>query len=219
MQIKENHIIVNRTARYYTFGQLNEQTKHVLFVVHGYRQMAENFLKDFEPIVSNNIFIIAPEAMNRFYTNDQTGKVGATWMTKADRLNEIKDYINYLDDLYENFELSKFNGTITVLGFSQGASTITRWINTTQNHIDNVIVYAGEVAPELLPLHTNSGLKRTKNYYICGTNDEFFTPELRNKVAHLYTELNFTEIEFDGGHVLNTAVLKTLLPQLAHHPA
>jgi predicted esterase len=132
-------------------------------------------------------------------------------MTREDRLNEIKDYINYLEDVYTSFDLDKFTGIVTALGFSQGSSTITRWVNASANRFNNLICYAGEVAPELLPLHAGSGLKRTKNYYICGTEDEFFTPALRQQVSEQYKELNFTEIIFEGKHVLNTDVLKPLI--------
>jgi predicted esterase len=209
--IKENHIIINKTARYYTMGELTDQTKHVWVVLHGFRQNAKSFLAEFKPLSNASTFFIAPEALNRFYLDIKSTKVGATWMTREDRLNEIKDYIHYLDDLYENFELERFGGVITALGFSQGASTVTRWLDATKFRIDNTIVYAGEVAPELLPLHEHSGLKRTKNYYICGTQDEFFTPALLDSVKEAYKDLNFTSIMFEGKHELNLEVLKGLV--------
>jgi predicted esterase len=209
--LKENHIIVNKTARYYTLGELNHHTKQVWFVLHGFRQTAKGFLEEFVPLMNDSTFFIAPEALNRFYVSTKSDKVVASWMTKEDRLNEIKDYINYLEDLYESFDLEQLGIKITALGFSQGASTVTRWINASRHRIDNAIIYAGEVAPELLPLAANSGLKRTKNYYICGSEDEFFTNELRKKAKEAYKELNFTEIIFEGKHELNTDVLRNLV--------
>ena len=209
--IKENHIIVNKTARYYTMGELNDKTKQVWIVLHGFRQNAKAFLAEFEPLANEHTFFIAPEALNRFYIDTKGTKVGATWMTREDRLNEIKDYTNYLNDLYQEFELERFSGSITALGFSQGASTVTRWLDATKFKIDNAIVYAGEVAPELLPLHEHSGLKRTKNYYICGTQDEFFTPALLESVKKAYEDLKFTSIMFEGKHVLNLETLTGLV--------
>ena len=102
----EKHIIINKTARYYTLGSLNERTKQVWFVLHGHGQLAGNFIKKFEPLLSDDVFFIAPEALNHFYLKRGSMDVGATWMTKEDRLNEIKDYINYLNDLYV-FDLKK----------------------------------------------------------------------------------------------------------------
>lgn len=209
--IKENHIIVNKTARYYTAGEWNESTKRVVIVLHGFRQMGKDFIEEFQPLFGDDIFFLAPEALNRFYTEARSDKVGATWMTKEDRLNEIRDYINYLDNLYEYFELGQFPVIITALGFSQGASTLTRWINETRHRIDKAIVYAGEVAPELLPLQQNSGLRRTSNYFICGTEDKFFTPELMAKMKGAYHELNFTYVSFDGGHTVHMDSLRKLI--------
>lgn len=207
--MKENHLIINKTARFYTLGELNEKTKQVWIVLHGWGMNAKVFLSSLETLANEEIFFIAPEALNRFYLKGSGGIIGATWMTKEDRLNEIKDYINYLDDLYELFDLEKYNhAQITALGFSQGASTVTRWVNAGNKKIDTLIVYAGEVAPELFPLHETSGLKRTKNIFICGTQDEYFTPPLVAQIKENYREMNFTEIEFKGKHVIDVEVLK-----------
>lgn len=206
--MKENHIIVSKTARFYTMGELNTKTRQVCLLLHGWGYNAKDFLARFKPLVSEENFLIAPEALNRFYLKGTGGTVGATWMTREDRLNEIKDYIHYLDDLHENFELDRFSGIITALGFSQGASTVTRWVNATEHKVNRLIVYAGEVAPELFPLQPNSGLKRTENFFICGTRDEYFSLALVSKMKETYHEMNFNEIEFEGKHIINTEVLK-----------
>jgi len=181
-----------------------------MVVLHGFGQTGKSFLSQFEPLMNDTSFFIAPEALNRFYLKGTGGQVGASWMTKEDRLNEIKDYLHYLDDLYEYFELEQFSVRTTVLGFSQGASTVTRWVNATEHRIDNLIVYAGEVGPEILPLSEHSGLRKTKNYLIYGNRDEYIAPEVIVKLKPVYTELNFTEIVFDGKHEVKMEVLKAL---------
>ena len=40
----EKHIKVERTARYFTLGELNEHTEQIWFVCHGYGQLAEYFM-------------------------------------------------------------------------------------------------------------------------------------------------------------------------------
>lgn len=210
--MKENHLIINKTARFYTLGELNENTRRIFIVIHGWGMDVKKFLSSFEPLLNRHTFFVAPEGLNRFYIKGSGGQVGATWMTKEDRLNEIKDYINYLNDVYELFDFSKYaHAHITALGFSQGASTVTRWVNATGNKIDSLIVFAGEVAPELFPLSENSGLRRTKNTFICGTADEFFTPPLVAKMKETYREMNFTEIDFAGKHEINIDALKKAL--------
>lgn len=208
----EQHLIINKTARYYTLGNLNEHTKQVWFVLHGHGQLAGSFIKKLEPLLRNDVFFIAPEALNHFYLKRGSMEVGATWMTKEDRLNEIKDYINYLNDLYENFDLDQYpNIKITALGFSQGASTLTRWVNATQHRIDRAIIYAGEVAPELVPLQPTSGLSKTKNYFIYGTEDEFFKPTIFNEMIERYASIKLDLIQYEGTHEIYVDVLKPLV--------
>lgn len=210
--MKENHIVINKTARFYTLGELNEKTTHIYFVLHGWGMNAKDFLASLQPLQTSTTFFVAPEALNRFYLKNNGGVVGATWMTKEDRLNEIKDYIQYLDDVYELFDFDKYaHAHIVALGFSQGASTVTRWVNAGNKRVDTLVVYAGEVAPELLPLSEKSGLRATKNIFICGTHDEFFTPPVVAEMRSKYAEMNFKEIEFKGRHVIDAEVLKNAL--------
>lgn len=74
--------------------------------------------------------------------------------------------------------------------------------------MNRLIVFAGEVAPELLPLAENSGLRLTENIFICGREDEIFTPPLVKQMKENYRELNFTEIYFEGKHTINTEILQ-----------
>lgn len=210
--LKENHIIIDKTARYYTLGELNAHTEQVWFVLHGHGQLAGNFIKKFEPLLTDKIFFIAPEALNHFYIKRGSMDVGATWMTKEDRLNEIKDYVNYLSDLYDHFDLNQYPKIkITALGFSQGASTVTRWVNAYNQRIDRMIVYAGEVGPELVPPLETSGLNKSENHFIYGTQDEFFKPEIFMEMRETYGSLNLNFIEFEGTHEIYTEVLKPLI--------
>src|SRR5688572_18536754 len=123
---KLHHIQTTRTARYYTLGELNEQTTDVWIVLHGYGQLAEYFIRHFKNIQQDHHFIVAPEALSRYYLNENTGRIGATWMTKEDRENEIQDYIQYLNNIVDTFNLPATKAGIPtkvrlhVLGFSQG---------------------------------------------------------------------------------------------------
>ena len=101
--MKENHIEIKKTARYFTLGDLNKNTKQVWFVIHGWGMDVKSFLWSFEPLLNKDIYFIAPEALNRFYVKGSGGMVGATWMTREDRLNEIKDYIAFLDVVHAQF--------------------------------------------------------------------------------------------------------------------
>ena len=100
--IQELHISIPRTARYFTIGEITPNTKNIWFVLHGYGQLAKKFIEPFEELSNDETVIIAPEALSRFYLNGGNGNIGANWMTKEDRDNEINDYVNYLDELYSS---------------------------------------------------------------------------------------------------------------------
>ncbi|MDX1494920.1 MAG: hypothetical protein R3253_12705, partial [Longimicrobiales bacterium] len=105
-QAREHHLAVTKTARYWTLG--DEDGAHdVWFVLHGYKQLARRFLRRFEGIDRRRRLIVAPEGLSRFYVRSGGGRhgaesvVGASWMTREERLVEIADYVGYLDRLAE----------------------------------------------------------------------------------------------------------------------
>src|SRR5579872_3814026 len=121
MAIEEHHIETTRTARYYSLGSF-EDVKELWFVLHGYAQRAEDFIKNYLPIAHEGVLIIAPEALSRFYSRGFAGEVAASWMTREDRQHEIEDYVRYLDNLYTEvtMKLKLPPQKIIALGFSQG---------------------------------------------------------------------------------------------------
>src|SRR5919202_1046254 len=103
--MREHHITVTRTARYVTLGDVHEALRQVWFVCHGYEQLPARFRQPSEDLAEGPRLIVAPEALSRFYVESGAGTrhadvpVGATWMTREDRLSEIADYVSYLDGL------------------------------------------------------------------------------------------------------------------------
>ncbi len=82
--MKEHHLIIPKTARYFQNGELNQSTSEVWIVCHGYGQLANFFLRKFDLLNSNTTCIIAPEGLHRYYLEGSAGRVGASWMTKED---------------------------------------------------------------------------------------------------------------------------------------
>src|SRR5689334_22318965 len=97
MTLQDHHIVVPRTARYVTLG--DGAAEEIWFVLHGYSQLARHFVRWFEPAGRPGRLIVAPEALSRAYFEEAGGmrRVGASWMTKEDRIAEIDDYVTYLD--------------------------------------------------------------------------------------------------------------------------
>ena len=197
--MKEHHIQTIRTARFFTLGKLNDSTEKVWIVLHGYAQLAKDFILQFEVLNDEKNFIIAPEGLNRFYAKGFAGKPAATWMTSEDRENEIKDYISYLDLLYVHLNLHQIKAKIIVLGFSQGVATASRWLHATQNHADHFVIYAGEMGRELLSPFSEK-IKLLQLTYITGKEDPLITRENHLQVYKLMKDLNASIIEIDGGH-------------------
>src|SRR5881394_2158647 len=137
-RVREHRVETRRSARYYALGPEARSASELWFVIHGYGQLAAQFIRVFEAIDDGTRRIVAPEALNRFYlvaadsapASDRP--VGATWMTREDREYEIEDYITYLDRV-ANEEIERVAARVVpprliVLGFSQGTATVGRWI-------------------------------------------------------------------------------------------
>ena len=123
--MNEKKIIVSKTMRYFTIGDVNKADK-LLYVLHGYGQLASYFIKSFEKI-SDSYLIIAPEGMHRFYLNGTSGRVGASWMTKEAREIDIHENTKNLDLLDQHILSKKTFKKKIILGFSQGGATAARW--------------------------------------------------------------------------------------------
>ncbi|MBL0740865.1 alpha/beta hydrolase [Chryseolinea lacunae] len=212
----QHHVAISYRARYFTLGTLNSQTRQIWFVLHGYGQLAEYFLKNFSALEQQNIFVVAPEGLSRFYTDSlqPTGRasdrVGATWMTKEDRLTDIQNYLSYLNTVYATV-VTNPNLPVTVLGFSQGAATASRWVVDGKIKFDRFILWAGVLPPDMnveVGVHFFEG---KEVYFVHGTADPFLNDSRFEEMKVLTARLGITPkvITFEGKHQLHTETLLT----------
>jgi predicted esterase len=206
-----HHIETKRTARYFTMGNLGAPTKHIWLVLHGYGQLAEYFLRNFKNISNPENYIIAPEALSRFYINESTGRIGATWMTKEDREHEIEDYLVYLDGIVNSLTIPK-DCKIHVLGFSQGAATASRWALHTQLPVNTLVCWAGFFPPDMQWNSPRYMSNELKTYLLYGTNDEYVDDQLKKEIEKLISTLPKKPniIIFEGKHEIVEPTLYTL---------
>lgn len=214
----QKNIIVPKTARYFQLGEFTEQTETVWFVCHGYAQMANYFIKKFDVLDTNKNLIIAPEGLHRFYWKGFSDRVVASWMTKEDRTNDIKDYVNFLEMVYKEV-LSSFknkNVKINVLGFSQGTATVCRWIANNKSQVDNLILWAGGMPNDLNFENDKPIFNKMKNYLVIGNEDEFINEKQVAEQTDLLLKNNisFELIRFDGTHEIPPDVLLNLANKL-----
>ena len=205
MEPKSFEIKTIKTQRYFTHGDL-KKAKKLLIVLHGYGQLAEHFIRKFHQL-PENYYIVAPEAMHHFYLNGSSGRVGASWMTKEDRINNIADNNDYLNNLVDLLQKEKQFSELLVLGFSQGGATAARW-NAQRKDIDQLILWASVFPPDV----EESSFSNSKNgTFVIGKHDEFYDAAAQDKEINKYRSLSFKIVEYDGKHDIDVETLKNLL--------
>lgn len=206
---------IEKTSRYYVEGNL-QTAKHILYVLHGYGQLAKFFIRKFQSIVTEDIAIIAPEGLHRFYLNGSSGRVGASWMTKEAREQDISDNINYLTHLHQKILAINKNANYNLLGFSQGGATAARWLQHGKVGFKHFVLWASVFPPDLEGLTENSNFKFTTNHFYVGNKDQFFDTDQREDLKNELTQLNlkFDFVVFEGDHNIFPTPLSNLLEKL-----
>lgn len=210
----ERKIKVEKTFRYYTFGN-PDKAQHIWFVLHGYGQLAYYFLRKFNVLDPEKHFIVAPEGMHRFYLKGTSGRVGASWMTKEARLDDIEDNHRYLDTLSQELLAEHSFDKRTILGFSQGGATASRWHQRNTIKADNFVLWACVFPPDLEAAYDDPVFKSSNNHFAIGSKDEYFEGRL-DEVIETY-ERKIPEIKtwlFEGPHNIDSETLRKLADSL-----
>ncbi len=212
--MQHHRIQVERTAHYYTLGEPGPHIRQLWIVCHGYGQLADAFLKDFEQMNNGHTLVIAPEGLNRFYRKGFSGPVVANWMTRHFREDEIRDYSKYLQNLYDHYRaLVPEDVRVVLLGFSQGTATVCRWMLALQPFFHDLVLWAG-LPPEDLDYQEHRKYLSDKNLYLLyGTSDPFLTPDRISLLHEVEAKngIDFGEQSFDGGHEIPPGVLQDFL--------
>ena len=212
MKFNGNNIKIEKTARYFMNETKGKILKNVWIVIHGYAQLAEEFLAEFEFLDDDSALIVAPEGLSKFYFRN---KIGASWMTKEDRFNEIEDYLNFLEKLVNQlknkFDLSdaKFN----LLGFSQGVHTATRFFINSGQKFDNLFLCSSDFPKDADFEKLKTKLEYSNMYFIYGLKDEIVKQERYSESVELLNKSNidFSIVTFNGGHKIDRESILKLL--------
>lgn len=200
-------LTAQKSARIATIGSPDSKNKWL--ACHGYGELSDYFIKKFE-ILGDNHFVVAPEGLNRFYLNGFSGRVGASWMTKLNREQDIANNILYLEQVYQQYQIRQH--TFYAFGFSQGTETLTRWL-AHNNIAPKVMILWGNGLPNDLPAHCAQLWKETIIYVVVGNQDEFLTPtRLEEKLAILdQHQLSYQFISYEGTHKIYPEVLQSIV--------
>lgn len=211
MKSSEQHISYPTKTRYYTLGQASTD-KTLLLVLHGYGYLAKYFIQKFKEIDLEKYVVVCPEAPHRFYQSATSGRVGASWMTKEDRETDIENYISYLSHLMDALTTEcKYKDAI-LLGFSQGGATASRFMAFGNYKFTKFILWATVFPPDMAPSYF-SQFSSSKNYFVFGNEDQFYSQE---KIEEHYGELKklnlpFQMINFEGKHDIHIETLFNIL--------
>lgn len=218
MELIKKELQISRSAQYCESKEQNLAAPEILFVLHGYGHLAEFFIQKFKDQDLKKFRIVAPEALSRFYTNGATGRVGASWMTKQNRHQEISDYCKYLENLLEIILKShKATANVSVLGFSQGAATAARFVASSQFKINNLILWSGMLAQDLSD-HDIIKISQSRLFSVYGVQDK--DPYINQlaidaqKLTFAARNLKVEEFQFDGGHELPPEIIRNILDKL-----
>jgi predicted esterase len=214
----EGHIRVPRTARYWTLNG-DGAPREVWYVLHGYKQLARRFMRRFTPVHDGRRLIVAPEGLSRFYVSQEPGRhgpasvVGSTWMTREDRLHEIRDYVEYLDRLHDQVS-SDLEGQVpvTVLGFSQGVATAARWVVQGTVRPARLVTWGDTLPPDLDMEEAAKRFDGMELVLVRGSEDRAVGEKRAAQEREALEEagIGYRIVRYEGGHDIYPEPLRAL---------
>lgn len=212
------HFPVTRTARYAVLGEPDSEIREVWIACHGHGQLAGRFIRRFTQLADGSRLIVAPEALSRYYLDNEPGphgpesRVGATWMTREDRLTEIRDYVGYLDALHDHIveKLDRDAVRLVAFGFSQGAATANRWSTMGHARVDRLILWGSFMPPDLDLAEHAERMRAMDVILVSGEADPFAGPAAAAKATDRLREheIEHRLVTYPGGHRVEPETLR-----------
>lgn len=206
------HLNIQQKARIATLGS-ETNVEQIWLALHGYGQLATYFIRKFQTAAPPSTLLVAPEGLHRFYLSGHSGRVGASWMTKEDRLTDIANNNVYLNAVWIHYRERFPQAKINVLGFSQGAATAVRWYCQSTEKPQHLVIWAGSFPEDLNWFEDIPKLNQTRLTFVFGDDDPFFIEEsLQQRINSLRSKgLNFSVVRFEGKHDIDPKALSDLL--------
>lgn len=202
------YLPIEKQARVFLSQKPYQNIKKCWICLHGYGMLGEYFLPKFKSLFQDDTLVIVPEALSRFYLDPQYEKVGASWMTKEDRLLDIQEQQLYLNKVYKELveplkNLEEFN----VLGFSQGVATAWRWIQQQKISVNHLVIWAGSIPLE--PLQSFY----VENLWLVYAEDDPYSKWVNPQTIKDWLNkqsIDYELILFQGGHTIPKEILEEL---------
>lgn len=204
--IRLESLVTIRHARVAILGDA-EAAREAWVICHGYGMTAQGILHWFRPALRPGRVLVAPEGLSRFYREAKGLRtVGASWMTREDRLGEIADQHAYLDQVAERWLGGR--SRVEIHGFSQGVATACRWV-VDRHPVDRLVAWGSPTPPDVDPAAYLGRIGPGPLHLVIGDRDRFFDPALveadaaRLGAARVPVELH----RFEGGHGIDAGLL------------
>ncbi|MEP6589798.1 MAG: esterase [Gemmatimonadota bacterium] len=203
-------LVVERHARVGIVGDLATATEAWL-ILHGYGMLAQGILHWFRAAERPGRVLLAPEGLSRFYVEERgVRRVGASWMTREDRDNELADQQAYLDRVVLGLlgEIPR----LEIHGFSQGVAAGVRWLVRRERSVARMVCWGGTVPQEIQPSEVAAALAGEPLHYVVGDRDKWVAPDAVLADAERMREGGcLAEVHhFVGGHRVDDGVLRSL---------
>lgn len=208
-QPKEHRVYYQSSNTYATLNRLQETTRTVWLVFHGIGYLSRYFLKYFTGLPALEHYIVAPQAPSKYYLNAEYKHIGASWLTRENTLEDLKNILAYVDSVMSDISIPE-SCNVNILGYSQGASIALRWICHSRYRCDKLILYAGGIPNEISPVDVAFLKGKTEVSIVYGKQDEFLTvarmAEEEKKIRMVFGD-SAQRISFEGGHEMRPEVL------------
>jgi predicted esterase len=210
----EKQVAFSSQASYATLGTLSADTRTIWVVCHGYGQLSRNFIRRFDVLDLQTNYVIAPQGLSKFYLGNKYEEVGASWLTKESREQDLYNQLAYMKAVFDQ-EIptqEQSNYRYCLLGFSQGVATICRWAVAQQLSFDKLILWAGRVPAEIQNSQLGFISKAAQVFTVVGKQDALITPEVQEQEQQRLETLfnHLITIRFDGGHEIKREVIQQI---------
>ena len=214
MILEEKKVSYQTTNTYETLNTLTDKTKNVWIVLHGIGYLSKYFISYFNELNADENYIIAPQAPSKYYLKSNYKYVGASWLTKENRILETENVMQYLDAVSASEQVPD-NCKLIIFGFSQGVSIATRWVASRQLKCAKLVVYAGGIPKEL----TSNDFKCIHTYntevdVLVGDKDQYLNEEVLKSETKMIENLFQGKARlqiFEGGHEMKKALINSLV--------
>lgn len=209
MNLIEGRMQIPHTVYYTVHVPEQRGPRPLLIVLHGFGQVAGQFIKVFEPLAGKGILVAAPQGAHQLYTNLKERRVGFSWLTKYERDQSVSDFVAYMGQFYKLLQESceVDSERVFMLGFSQGVSMAYRTWAHSSLPVRGVIACGGDLPPDII--EQLEGLPPIEILLVHGRQDEEVSVEkAREALQHLRAaKLKAELFDFEGGHVVPSRAL------------